>query len=401
MMRETRWLSRSMAVLVVPLLGCEGGLDPSTVDGGFPDALVVVVPPTREVDESGDLGLILSVRFVPGERRGDLTLLSQVEFTAYDDETGDITFSQVEGSPDPRALTDGYVGLPDPQSGVLELWFYDPDHSFVRANFDAHVESWVEVEDPSTSTYSSSLDFGAFCVMPCDREDEPLGALETRIYGRTEVWRFCYQPGSTYPPIDPRTSVWGMWRGPRGTLALEASRYTPPELVQNDLGRWDPERGGWVSNYVLEFVEHRVEGVRDIFLVEPETGDVVGLGERRLPEAPILFVRDELDRIALSDRLGRVLFRDDAAVSREPIYRAGLDGTIDEVTLDWGDATECLLTSIVEIGPRGHLITQQRPRELRPTGVVCVFDPDGSLVLSLPPDPDRAWVGFSDPVQWY
>lgn len=56
------------------------------------------------------------------------------------------------------------------------------------------------------------------------------------------------------------------------------------------------------------------------------------------------------------------------------------------------------------VGP-AHILTRQRPARLggadRSNDAVCVFAPDGSLVLALPPDPERAWVGFSDPVQWY
>jgi hypothetical protein len=91
-------------------------------------------------------------------------------------------------------------------------------------------------------------------------------------------------------------------------------------------------------------------------------------------------------------------------VTREPIYRAGIDGTVEEITLDWGDTLDCVLTRIVDFGPQGHILARQRPGPALAgpvDGAVCLFGPDGSLVLALPPDPERAWVGFSDPVQWY
>lgn len=180
---------------------------------------------------------------------------------------------------------------------------------------------------------------------------------------------------------------------------LDVYRYGPPEL-REAVEAW--------NGAPVEWVEHYVGGVYDVFLVEPETGIVVGTGDGLVPTVPTGRLRnlDELTPYpyqSLVDRAGRTYLTvgGDDTVSRQTIYRTGFDGTVEEIVLDWGDATECLLTRIVAVGPEGHLLTRQRPEEPSPVSIVCLFAPDGSFVLSLPPDPDRRWIGFSDPVQWY
>jgi hypothetical protein len=46
--------------------GTSGGPDAGT-DGGFGDAALVVVPPTHIVDESRDVGLLLTMRPLPND----------------------------------------------------------------------------------------------------------------------------------------------------------------------------------------------------------------------------------------------------------------------------------------------------------------------------------------------
>jgi hypothetical protein len=54
---------------------------------------------------------------------------------------------------------------------------------------------------------------------------------------------------------------------------LDAARYLAPEAQTS------PADGGVETL----FVEQRIEGVFDVFLVEPSTGNLLGVGERRPP----------------------------------------------------------------------------------------------------------------------
>jgi hypothetical protein len=395
--REVFAVARSSLLL---LAGCVGGAGSDAgTDGGFLDTPVTVVAPTHVVDESGDLGLLLTLRVDPWPTMpAEWVFLETLEVTAYDDATGAVAWTDREVFPERQELV-WPMGRPDPRTGVLEIQTEVHRTAGVRLDYDPRSQSWVEPMDVGTVTLPYTLDFGAFEV----RRGECGGSgFSTRIYGRDRVEPFCYEPGTIRPPIGPRTGVAGMNRGPAGTLMLDALRYGPPEQRLREVSHVQPD-GTLRTESIHEFVEHRIDGVRDVFLVEVETGAVVGVGERLLPEGvdPLTLGLLDEGRYA-TDRQGRIHFIRERAVTRAPIFRAAIDGSVDEVTLDWGDATECLLTDLYDVGPQGHILTLQRAwRDYHPTGIVCLFAPDGSHVLSLPADPQRVWVGFSDPVQWY
>jgi len=103
------------ALLVGACVG-GGGASDAGIDGGFLDARVVIVAPTYIVDESGDLGLLLSVRALPPPAEG--VDLEELEVTAYDDVTGEQVW--VDREPLPASLRSvAGVGQIDPRSGVI------------------------------------------------------------------------------------------------------------------------------------------------------------------------------------------------------------------------------------------------------------------------------------------
>jgi hypothetical protein len=379
---------------ITPAAACagnSGGPDAGT-DGGFADASVVVVPPTHVVDESRDLGLLFTMRALPNDDPENVQ--SVIEITAYDTDSGDLAWS------DREEFWGEFLwasSRPDSQTGDVQVLLRavnsPPDRPTSRSDYDPRRGALVDGVEVEIDAYQDPLDFGQFIV----RSRPQAGSWDMRVFGREVVDRYMYErygvdPGRGVPDIGPRTIVWSTRRGPGGTLMLDAARYAAPEA------QTFPADGGVQTL----FVEQRIEGVFDVFLVEPSTANVVGVGERRPPEVPRLTDGRELAHLV--DRRGRVYYRNDDHVTREPLYRAGIDGSVEEITLDWGDALECVLTRIVDVGPEGHVLTRQRPGPgLRGPvdGAVCLFAPDGSLVLTLPPDPERAWVGFSDPVQWY
>jgi hypothetical protein len=372
----------------VALNGC-GGVSTSLdtgLDGGFPDAPIVPVPPTYLVDESGDLGLLLAVRVAPLPADG--VDLEELEVSAYDDTTA--TPAWVDHEPLPPSLRSVVgVGQLDPRGGIVELELRHAGGYLVRLDYDPRSEALVRRGDPELTPLFEELDFGAFRVR---RQDILTRQDDERVLHDGAVEPFYYSPSSGVPMLGRWTIVSELRHGPGASLMLDALRYGPPDAR--------------VRNGVTEFFQRRVEGVRDVYLIEVATTAVVGLGERRLPEGVTpLYVGPRIERHQVVDRAGRVYFRSTAEVSDEPIRRAGIHANMDEVTLDWGEHEECLDTRIFAIGPAGHVLTRQRPDDrfpnADPDGVVCLFAPDGALVLALPAEPGRVWVGFSDPVQWF
>lgn len=362
--------------------GTSGGPDGGT-DGGFRDAALAVVPPTRVVDESRDVGLLLTMRPLPNDN--PRRVQSAVDVSAYDVNTGELVWSEREEFWGEFLWASS---RPDADSGRVGIQTRIPDGPPMRVDYDPRGRAMVEVSETSASYYPDPLDFGEFIVRP----REQVGHAATRVFDRDRVEPFTFDPGPVVADIGPRTMVWRYARGPGGTLMLDARRYSPPEA------QTFPADGGVETL----FVEQRIEGVFDVFLVEPSTGNLLGVGERRPPDVERL-TDGRLDA-NLIDRRGARYYRNDDHVTREPIHRAGIDGTVEELTLDWGDTLDCVLTRIVDVGPEGHILARQRPGPALAgpvDGAVCLFAPDGSLVLALPPDPERAWVGFSDPVQWY
>lgn len=384
-------MSRSIVTAVVAatgasgVLACVGGGVPSGLDGGFADAPVVAVPPTQVFDETGDLGLVIAVRVVPPPSEG--ADLVELELVAYDDTTGEQAWvDRMELAPGLASVED--VGQIDPRDGRIEMELTGR-RGRTRLDYDARTQTWAYGPDRDLVPLFDELDFGAFHVM---RQDLTASEEDERRIPPPLFEPFSYTPGFLRPLIGPRTSVSRLYRGPGSTLMLDALRYGPPEVR---------ERNG-----MLEHFERRLDGVLDVFLVEVATGAVVGVGERRPPAGTTpLYVGPRIQQHRAVDRAGRVYYRDDAQVSADPIQRAGIDGGVDAITLDWGEHAECLDTRIFAVGPEGHLLTRERPDDRFPSGPpdggVCLFAPDGSLVLSLPADPDRAWIGFSDPIQWY
>ncbi|MBX7197296.1 MAG: hypothetical protein K1X94_34920, partial [Sandaracinaceae bacterium] len=247
--------------------GTSGGPDGGT-DGGFGDAALVVEPPTRIVDESRDLGLLLTMRALPNDDPTHVP--SVIEISAYDTSTGALAWSDREemrapfvfaaSRPDPHT---GYVGI---QRNV-EIFVSRPP---VRIDYDPRGQVLVDASRTSVDAYPDPLDFGEFIVQP----HEQAGQAAMRVFGRERVEPFTFDPGPVVADIGPRTMVWRYTRGPGGTLMLDARRYSAPE-AQNF-----PADGGVETL----FVEQRIEGVFDVFLVEPSTGNLLGVGERRPPD---------------------------------------------------------------------------------------------------------------------
>jgi hypothetical protein len=79
--------------LIAACEGTSGGPD-AGADGGFGDAALVVVPPTHIVDESRDLGLLLTMRALPNDDPKDVP--SVIEIAAYDTHRGDLVWSDRE-----------------------------------------------------------------------------------------------------------------------------------------------------------------------------------------------------------------------------------------------------------------------------------------------------------------
>jgi hypothetical protein len=279
-MRSVMRTGTSFAVvpMVVLLTGCLGGASSDAgTDGGFPDTPVVLVEPTHVVEEGEDLGLLLALRLDPWPMTLD-DYLETLEVEAYDATTGELAWTDREEIPWGHLGLDVAVGTADPRTGVIEMRMRRRETD-ARFDYDPRSEAWVTpIDEDLWGVGYDPLDFGAFDV----RRACGSTAFSERIFGRDSVESFCYQPGPIRPPIGPRTVVGTLTRGPGGTLVLDAIRYGPPEQRLREISHPEPD-GSLRSEYVREFFERRIDGVRDVFVVEVETGGVAALGERHAP----------------------------------------------------------------------------------------------------------------------
>jgi hypothetical protein len=148
------------------LLGsCSGVAGPDAgVDGGFADAPVVIQAPSRVIDESRDLGLLLEVRVPPEMRFGD-PVYPVLEVTARDADNGDVTWLDREPLPTDR-IEELYFRPPDPTFGTFSVRMRT-DGEYPVLEYDPRSESLIEPVGGGLTEVP--LDFGTFLRRPLGR----------------------------------------------------------------------------------------------------------------------------------------------------------------------------------------------------------------------------------------
>ncbi len=381
--RTNRSLFEFLALMC--LVGC-GPVTPSLdIDGGFPDAQVVVVPPTRVADNGRDEHLFLSIGFTPAT-----DVPGRFDVTAYDPRTGMVQWTQSFDLPFLPETVSRVSNTVDPRDGSLAFSVEGEYGAEWSLSLDVRARTVASVELPWLDDGLTASDVGWLRVHEGPRIHDQILLRADQI----TRFEYVYQPNLLVDevivqPEIPYLSMTRWHRGSARTLVVDGIGFGEPVLQRDGFG--DP----------AFFVFSIEDGTYDVYVLEPETGALVGTG-RRVPPPGVAALTNGV-RMQLVDRDGRRYYRDGDYVNADPIYRAGMDGTTDEVVLHWGDAGSCLLTRIVAVGPEGHILSRQRPEPgwpMAPDGVICLFGPDGELVLSLPADPQRVWAGFSDPIQW-